>query len=175
MDTLIGYLDPRLDPTSLLRRLEEAGTPRARVRLIRKEAAVRRLLDLDPVRALARATTLGALAGAGVYLAFALLAAWCQCRMFNLGLAYGVLAFAGGLLAGGLVGGVLGALLGFAQLEDRGHLFIQGIRAGGAVVVVRVDPHRVEDAGRALQAAGLQGVQILETSPPELAPEPGRP
>jgi MFS family permease len=162
MKTVIGYLEPGEAPEAALHSLEGAGIPGERVDVLGKEAQVRTLLDIDPARAIARAAGLGALAGVGVYFLFALLAAWCQCNLLNFALAYGIEAFAGGILAGGLIGGVLGGIWGLAQLEDRCHLYIQGVRIGGAVLVARAEPGAVSTVTRALERAGLQGVRTLQ-------------
>lgn len=165
MKTIIGYLGRQEETEALVRELREVGLPAEDVELLDRESAVHRLLNLHPARSLGNAFALGAAIGAAIYLVGALLAAWCQCNLLGFELIFGVEAFLGGILAGGFVGGVMGGIVGFAQLERDTHLYVQGVRAGGVVVVVRSDEGHRMRALAAMRGFRLQGVKELERAP----------
>jgi MFS family permease len=162
MNTIIGLLSREKNPTMLIQKLDEAGLPEQRVKVIQQVGGVLQLLGIHPNQVMTSYVILGAGIGAAVYFTSALLAAWCECNLFGFDLLYGIEAFLGGVLAGSLIGGVIGGLVGLAKVEKDAHLYVQGVRIGGKVIAIQTENGETARLMRLLDEASLQGVKILD-------------
>jgi hypothetical protein len=145
----------------LVQRLKEAGFSEDRIRVLNQEKAILRVLDCDPKCTVSRYAALGAFLGVAAYAIPALLAGLCQCNLFHFDQVYGVGTFAGGILSGIFIGGVLGVFYGAAEFEKDSHIFVQGTRIGGSVIVIQTSEAEVENLRYILEQEKASGVKTL--------------
>jgi hypothetical protein len=74
---------------------------------------------------------------------------------------YGIFTVLGVLLAGAIVGGLLGCIVGVAEFEKDSHLYVQGARLGGRVIVVQASEEDAERVKRILEQENASGVKAL--------------
>jgi len=135
MSSIIGLLRTDDDARRSIQKLKESGFPEDKIGIYTQESAIRKLLGCEPTYSVSRYVVWGASIGIAVYALFALFAGLCQCNLFQFGQGYGIATFLGGILAGAFVGGGLGCLVGAAEFEKDSHLYVQGARIGGRVIV----------------------------------------
>jgi len=162
MNPIIGLFWHEIDTTQAVNRLKEAGFTEVKISILTQESAIRSILGCEPAGVVSKYAAWGAFFGIIIYGIFGLVAGWCQCNLFSFGQAYGIGAFLGVILAGAFVGGFLGCIAGVAESEEDSHLYVQGARMGGRVVVVQAN---MEDAAKAtfiLKQEKALGVKSFE-------------
>jgi hypothetical protein len=161
MTSIIALLKGEDHLARSIQRLKEAGFSEDRISVLNQENAIRRLLGCDPTCIVSRYAAFGAFIGTIVYALPALLAGLCQCNLFHYGQVYGIGAFAGGILAGAFIGGGLGIFIGAAEFEKGSHLYVQGTRLGGSVIVIQAYETEAENAMFILESEKASGVKAL--------------
>ncbi|MDX3924944.1 MAG: hypothetical protein QHC90_03925 [Shinella sp.] len=71
---------------------------------------------------------------------------------------------AAGAVAGGAVGGLVGAMINSGVSEEDAHVYAEGIRRGGTMIVAKVDEGLVADAEAILQQANRVDTQARRTA-----------
>jgi len=161
MRSIIGLLKGESDVTRSTQRLKEAGLPEDRISVFTQENAIRKILGCEPTCVVSRYAVWGASIGIAVYALFALFAGLCQCNLLHFGQAFGFGTFLGGILAGTIVGGGLGALVGAAEFEQDSHLYVQGARMGGRVIVIQASEADADRVKLILEQEKALGVKAL--------------
>jgi len=161
MKSIIGLLNSEVIVDSTIVRIEEAGLAGERISIISNPKTINSLLGCDQVCVIKNYTVLGAAIGIGIYAAFGLTAALCECNMMHYGQEFGAVVFIGSLLAGTLVGGIIGVLVGAGEAEKDTHLYTQGIRLGGRVLCIEVDDEDAERVKHILAMENVSGVKAL--------------
>jgi hypothetical protein len=161
MRLIIGLFREKDELTRSTQRLEEAGFLTDKIDVLTDENAIRKLLGCKPTCVVTNYAIWGASIGIAVYATSGLLAGLCQCNLFHFGVGLGFGTFLGGILAGAFIGGVLGCLIGAAEYEKDSHLYVQGARMGGKVMVVRVSEDETESVKYLLQQEKASGVKVL--------------
>jgi hypothetical protein len=142
-------------------KLKEAGLPDDKISVLTQGSAIRKLLGCEPTCVVTRYALWGASLGIAAYAISALLAGLCQCNLLHFGQAYGIGTFLGGILAGAFVGGGLGCMVGAAEFEKDSHLYVQGARMGGRVIVIQVSEEESDSVKLILQQEKASGVKTL--------------
>jgi hypothetical protein len=161
MKSITALLENDDMATRSCQRLKEAGLGEDRINIITEENSIRKLLNCEPMCVVARFALRGAILGVAVYALFAVFAGLCQCDLFHFGQAYGVGTFLGGILAGVFVGGGLGSLVGAAQFEQDSHVYIQGVRMGGRVILIQTQDAETDLVKRILEEERAFDVKML--------------
>jgi hypothetical protein len=99
-----------------------------------------------------------AMEGAGVGAALGLLAGLAAFALPGFGPVMGVgwlvPVLVGAVAAGGVAGGIIGSLTGAGIDEDDAHVYAEGVRRGGTLVIVRVDDNEAGTAKAVLVQSG---------------------
>jgi len=162
MNSIIALFWYDVDSARSIQRLKEVGFVDDRISTLINESAIWKLLDPEPVGVVTRYATWGAAIEIAIYGIFGALVGWCQCNLLSFGRPYGIVAFLGAILAGAFVGGFLGCFMGVAQREADNHLYIQGTRLGGRVVIVQASEQDVERANLILEQENASGGKVLQ-------------
>ena len=162
MYPVIALFWREVDTTQAVNRLKKAGFVEDKIGVFTQESAIRSLLDCKPSEVVPKYAAWGAFFGIIIYGIFGLVAGWCQCNWFSFEQMYGIGAFLGIILGGVFVGGLLGCIAGIAESEEDSHLYIQGIRMGGNVIVVQANEEDIERAISILEQEKASGVKSLE-------------
>jgi hypothetical protein len=162
MNAVIGLFRGEAQASRSIGSLREIGLGEGDIRLLSQEDAIRKLLGCAPTCIVPTYAVWGALIGVAIYAIFGLAAARCQCNLLGLRGVFGVGAFIGAVLAGAFVGGFLGFILGFAEFEEDSHLYVQGVRLGGRVIVVQAGEGEAEKVKRLLEGENASGVRTIE-------------
>ena len=161
MSSIIGLLRTDDDARRSIQKLKEAGFPEDKIGIYTQESAIRKLLGCEPTYSVSRYVVWGASIGIAVYALFALFAGLCQCNLFQFGQGYGIATFLGGILAGAFVGGGLGCMVGAAEFEKDSHLYVQGARIGGRVIVMNTSDEEVDNVKYILEQEKVSGVKVI--------------
>jgi hypothetical protein len=161
MKPVIGLFGREVDSSLVINRLKAAGIAEDKVRLLTQEGAIRKLLECEPSGLVSRYTALGAFFGIAIYGIFGLVASFCQCNLLHFGHNFGIATILGLTLGGIFVGGIIGCLIGAAESEKDSHLYVQGARIGGRVIVVQTGEEDFENVKRILEQANVSGVKLL--------------
>jgi hypothetical protein len=161
MRSIIGLLQGEDDKARSIQKLKEAGVPKDRINIYTQENAIRKLLGCEPTCVVLRYAGWGATIGIVVYGLFALFAGLCQCNLFEFDQAIGIGTFLGGIVAGAFVGAGLGGMAGAAEYEKNSHLYVQGARIGGSVIVIQTREEEVDSVKHILEQEKASGVKAL--------------
>ena len=162
MKPVIGFFWYEIDTSRAVNRLKQAGFAEDKISILTQESAIRSLLGCKPVVVVPKYAALGAFFGIIIYGIFGLVAGWCQCNWFSFEQMYGIGAFLGIILGGAFVGGFLGCIAGVAESEKDSHLYVQGTRMGGRVIVVQVYEEDAESVASILEQEKASGVKSIE-------------
>lgn len=168
MKTVVGFFECREDAERAVRRLPLLGLDERAVCLLDTTPDVRRHLDCSQRRSVLRDAAIGALLSAPVAAIFAALD---SLRAIEFGVsvdwavAAAVLFTAGGTACGGL----MGALVGRAGVEEDTHLYLEGVRRGGLLVMAQVEDYLTQTAMNILRQQGGLGVRVCTRALAELA------
>lgn len=155
--SIVGLFDRTLPAEDAIQELQKAGFDRDDISLLTKEEPGK---EADAEGKDASGVVAGAGAGAVIGGVAGLAAGLGALAIPGIGpvVAAGPLAVAiGSASVGAAAGGVIGALTGMNIPENDAHYYAEGIRRGGALVVVRTDD---EHAGRAVDILNSQGAVI---------------
>jgi shikimate kinase len=161
MKKIIGLLPQYKDFETEMQALKKAGFNEAQVMTLSQEKAISQTLNCDPACITTKYMAWGAFLVGTFYTIAAVLAGWCECNLFGYGREIAIEILLAGILVGGFIGAVLGLFVGLANSEADTHLYIQGARTGGQVIVVETDPGDIEKAIRILKQQGLLGVRAI--------------
>jgi hypothetical protein len=161
MKSVIGLFCRQVDITSTVYRLKGAGFAEEKITLLTQEKAIRRQLGCEPTCVVSRYAGWGASIGMVVYGIFALFAGLCQCNLFEFDKAIGIGTFLGGIVAGAFVGAGLGSMVGAAEYEKNSHLYVQGARIGGSVIVIQTRDEEGDSVMHILEQEKVSGVKAL--------------
>ena len=162
MKPVIGFFWHETDISLAVNRLQEAGFAEDKISILTQESAIRNLLGCKPGIVVPKYAAWGAFFGIITYGIFGLVAGWCQCNLFSFEQVYGIGAFLGVILGGAFVGGFLGCIAGVAESEKDSHLYVQGARMGGRVIVVQANEENTAEATLILEQEKASGVKSLE-------------
>jgi hypothetical protein len=148
MKIVSGLFDSRETARAAVEALEEAGVPSEDISIVGP--------DDNPDAAA------GAGVGAAIGASGGLLAGLAAIAIPGIGPAIGagwlILALAGAA-AGGLAGGLIGALSAEGIDERDAHVYAEGIRRGGTMVIARVDETQLDAAAAILNRHGRADIQ----------------
>jgi hypothetical protein len=161
MYSIVGLISSDSAVAPAVKRLEEAGITEARISISANSKYINQLFGCDPACVIKNYTALGAVIGLGIYAVFGIAAAMCQCNLMEFGQAYGIMAFAGALLAGTFVGGGIGLLVGAGEAEKDTQVYLKGVRSGGKVISVRVAEQEAERVKQILANQKVSDLQVL--------------
>lgn len=161
MKPIIGLFWREVDTSLAVKKLNEAGVVEDRISVLTQESAIRSLIGCEPTCVVSRYAAWGASFGIVIYGIFGLVAGWCQCNLLGFEQTFGVVAFLGAILAGAFIGGFLGGIVGMAEFEKDSHLYIQGARMGGRLIVVQASEEDAERVRFILEQDKASGVKSL--------------
>jgi hypothetical protein len=161
MKPIIGLFRREVESSLSVNRLKEAGYAEEEISVLTQESAIRKLLGCEPTCVVSRYAAWGISFGIAIYAIFGMVAGWCQCNLLGFGQVYGFFTVLGVLLAGAIVGGLLGCIVGVAEFEKDSHLYVQGARLGGRVIVVQASEEDAERVKRILEQENASGVKAL--------------
>jgi hypothetical protein len=159
--TVIGLVWGDENIRDSVRELKRAGLAENNISLLARYSAVRELLGANQGRVVAKYTLWGALLGIAAFAPFGVAASVCECTLlhYNPGFGAGILiAF---VAIGMGFGAFMGCFVGVGQMEEGTHLYCQGLRLGGKVVVVRASDDLVAKTVSTLQQDTAVGVKTL--------------
>lgn len=169
MKPVIGLFRNFREANIAVEELFEAGFSKDRISVIARESALE-LEGETTAGDVAESTGKGAAVGAGVGGLVGLLAGIGAITIPGLGpiLAAGTLAAtigttAGSAAVGAAVGGILGAMVSLSVPEDEAHVYAEGVRRGGILVLVKADEANTQRAGKILEDAGALDINELRT------------
>jgi hypothetical protein len=159
MRTVTGLFDTRDDARNAVTALEAAGIPSKDISIVAHDGTTKD--ETSETKAAEGAGTgagVGAVAGGGVGLLTGLgvmaipgvgpvvAAGWLAAT------AAGAVA---GAVAGGAAGGIIGSLVSAGVPEEHAHVYAEGVRRGGSIVVAKVDEAKVDEASAILKRSNL--------------------
>lgn len=151
MRTVTGLFDTYEDARRAVADLEAAGIPSHDVSIVSHAGAEDTSYVAEGVEA---GAGLGALAGGagGLLAGLGLMAIPGVGPVVAAGwLAATAAGVAAGAAAGGAAGGIIGALMNAGMPEDEAHIYAEGVRRGGAMVVAKVGDTQIAEAEGILQ------------------------
>ena len=158
MRTVSGLFDNRDDARNAVAQLEAVGVPSSDISLIANNVDNRYSdSDTSAAEGAGAGASLGAAGGGAV----GLLTGLGLMAIPGVGpvVAAGWLAStAAGAVAGGAVGGMIGAITNSGISESDAHVYAEGVRRGGSVVIARIDEGLVADAEAILRANSVDPV-----------------
>lgn len=171
MQTVIGLCEERRFAHESVEALEEAGFAPTSMGVHLHQRDLWRSLDCTPRAIITRDLALSAALGGAIFGYFGVMVATGEALLGQSG-SIAAAALIGFILAGGLCGALIGLFLGFGDMEQRARFYLRGLRAGGALVVVRTADEHAARAMAVMQQAGLQGVKLCRHRPEEHLPHP---
>jgi hypothetical protein len=162
MSGVIGLFPCKQEVTYQIEKLEDAGYPRDRIRIITESGSIHQLLCCDPNPIVKAYAGWGAFIGIAIYGIFALVASWCECNLLHFGPNIGLGIVIVGVLCGAFIGAFIGGIVGMAEYEKDTHLYTRGISKGSKVLVLETNTEQSERAERALRTIGCTGVRCLD-------------
>ena len=156
MQTVVGLTHSGREAEQAVRRLQEGGFAPASVGATNDLRSVWRTLVCRPARVLMSHVAVGAVVGIALFAyAGVLVAAGETALGHEPGVAVGVVLAL--MAAGGVAGGALGLYVGLGDFAGQVHLYVQGLRRGGALAVVHTaDEHALRAAAILRQAGAVQ-------------------
>jgi hypothetical protein len=161
MKTVIGLFWGVEDVQGSIRNLRQAGFAEDTITVLNLVSAVRKLLDGGRGQIVAKCAVCGAFLGSITYGAFGLSVGMGSCTLFNNGLASGIAKLIPFLVIGAVFGAFMGCFAGIGEGEESTHLYCQGVRLGGEVVVVRASDELVAKTVSTLRQNRAEGVKTL--------------
>lgn len=175
MKTIVGLCTQPEGATEALHALERAGFAQSSMRVVRSVDALWQHLGCKPRRIVVADFAIGAALGIATYGLFGVLAAAGEVSLgFDRTTAMVAFLFSG--LAGVFVGGMLGVFFGLGSMEQESRAYVNGIRRGGALVVVRTADEHAAHAMDVLRQVNAEGVKVCrrtsDTAEPHGLPRP---
>jgi hypothetical protein len=155
--TVAALFDDYDDAAKVVQRLEDAGISYRDISLVSNAAGNRHIIPLgttdDAVGGAGAGTAIGTALGGGA----GLLAGLGVVTIPGLGLmvaAGWLAAMAAGAAAGAAAGGLVGLLVGAGVRDEDAHVYSEGLRRGGTLVIARIEDGQYEDARAILAQSG---------------------
>lgn len=157
MRTITGLFDTHSEARQAVTALEAAGIPSKDISIVARQVEPQGETETRAAEGAGTGAGLGAVAGGGVGLLTGLgvmaipgvgpvvAAGWLAAT------AAGAVA---GAVAGGAAGGLLGSLVEAGISEEHAHVYAEGVRRGGSLVVAKVDESKVDAANSILSQQG---------------------
>lgn len=170
MQTAIGlFLEPE-HAEEVLDALNESGFTRGEVSVLARQEVVEDVIDDERGESAVESAGVGALGGTALGGLVGLIAGASALVIPGIGpaLAFGTWATVLGTTAAGAgigaaYGGLVGALIGFGVAEEQTHIYVEGVRQGGILVLVHPeDPAELQVAEEIMTAHEGRGVDIVE-------------
>jgi len=162
MKTVIGLLPRSEDAASTINNITKVGFAEDEVRVLTNPHAVWEHLGSDQHHLVAKYAGWGALIGIAIYGPFGLAASTCECMFFSYSLAVGIGILFAFIVAGVALGAFIGSFVGAGELGNITHLYTEGVRRGGALMVVRTNDELVSKAVNILRQESVFGVKISQ-------------
>lgn len=147
--TVTGLFDVYADAETAVRELEAAGVKHDNISLVANDAARGRVPttdESDAAKAAGASATAGAVVGGGA----GLLAGLGMLAIPGIGpvvaagwLVATAVGAAAGAAVGGAGGGLVGALISNDVPEEHAHVYAEGVRRGGSLVIAKVDNDQI--------------------------------
>lgn len=157
---VIGLFETYEDANEAVSNLVEAGYPSDTLSLLVQPEVVEELLDQDKNEVVAESAGAGAVGGTALGTLLGLLAGASVVSLPLVGpaLAAGALAnllgvTAAGAGVGAAYGGIMGALVGLGIAEEDSHVYVEGVKNGGLLVVVDTAAERTGRAEEIMRRA----------------------
>ena len=161
---IIGLFPNSRDLEGEFQQLEKAGFEEGQIKTLSQEKDICQLLKCQPASITAVCMGCGALLVGGIYMIAAALAGWCECNLFGFGTEIAIETLIAGTLIGSFIGAVLGMFIGVGKYEAKLHLYTQGTRTGGQVIVIEIKPDEEAKTIQFLKEEGFFGVRTLQAS-----------
>jgi hypothetical protein len=107
----------------------------------------------------------GGLIGLAIYGPFGLTASMCECMLFDYNPTIGIGILLAFMAAGTIFGAFIGSFVGAGELGNITHLYTEGVRRGGALVVVQTTDDLASSAMSILRQEHALGVKAYQTWP----------
>lgn len=170
MKAVMGLLECTVDVENALKELQRAGFPNQAVQVLRSTHDLEQSMDCSHHHTILKDAAIGAGLIGLIYGVFGVSAAASA-------VANGVPALwsagaAGGFLVIGLgLGAFGGAFIGRAEAEKDTHLYVEGVRRGGTLMLVWVEEGRAMQAMGILRQAHALGVRTCTRARQPISPE----
>jgi hypothetical protein len=161
MKTVIGLFWGVEDVQGSIHKLGQAGFAEDTISVLNRVSAVRKLLDGGRGQIVAKCAVCGAFLGSITYGAFGLSVGMGSCTLFNNGLASGIVRLLPFLGIGAALGAFMGCFVGVGEGEESTHLYCQGVRMGGKLIVVQANDELAAKAISTLCHENAVGVTAL--------------
>lgn len=181
MKTVVALFERPEVAQRALNRLPLLGPDQASGQLLTSTTAVRQRMDCGQRKAIRRWAATGGLLVAPIIAVFAVLDAQ-RAIDFGIDPSWAIGASAGLLLGGIAIGAFIGALWGRDEIERETHLYLEGVRRGYVLAIVRVEEHLADRVMNILRQQGGLGVRICtrervfepatQTGQPQASPAP---
>jgi hypothetical protein len=159
--TVIGLVWDDENTQDAVRELKKAGLAENSISLLTHHSAVRELLGANQGHVVATYALWGALLGIAAFAPFGVAASICECNLLHYNPGFGVGILIAFVAIGVGFGAFMGCFVGFGEVERGTHLYCQGLRLGGKVVVVRASDELVAKTVSTLQQDTVVGVKTL--------------
>lgn len=161
MKTVIGLVWGDESIQDSVRELKRAGLAENSISLLTRHSAVQELLGANQGHLVAKHALWGALLGIAAFAPLGIAASVCECTLLHYTPGFGVGILIVFVAIGIGFGAFMGCFVGFGEVERGTHLYCQGLRLGGKVVVVRVNDEQVAKTVSTLQQDRVVGVKTL--------------
>jgi hypothetical protein len=152
MDTLVCLLPDSEHVATAKRRLNVAGYVENEISVLDQPADVWRRLDgHQKFKTVAKKAAIGALLGLVIGALYGVPSGVLMCRFMNCPLETGVVMWVLISLFWVIAAGILGALIGLNELEYDLYSYVEGVRRGELLFVVKTPEKQVPDAVRILR------------------------
>jgi hypothetical protein len=161
MAAVIGLFRNEVDVSAAIQKLNQAGFPQESIEIQTNPSLIKGLLGCKATKTVTKYAAWGALFGIAVYLIFTLVAGWCECTIFGFGRNLAFIIVLAGLLIGTIIGALMGCLVGVDQYEKDTHLYVQGMRQGGRLIIVQASEADAKRVQSLLEQERISGVRTL--------------
>jgi hypothetical protein len=176
--TVTALFDHYDDAADAVRRLEDEGVSYRDISIVSNAAGKAQIVPLGSTDDASAGAGAGAGVGAALGGGAGLLAGLGLVTIPGLGpmLAAGwLLAAAAGATAGAAAGGLIGLLVGAGVSGEDAHVYSEGLRRGGTLVIARVESEQYEEVRTILARSQVVDIAERRKSASEAAPDRGIP
>lgn len=168
MKTVIGLFQDRMELNKAISQLDPEDFPNDQVRVLEKPSQVRKYVDCSCRRSVLMNTAGGAAFVGAIFAVIGLVLGVCQSvGGMPTGMCIGVMVVLTAL--GALVGGILGAIIGWAEVDRDTFLYLDGLRKGHKLMLVRAEENDVAFVTSILEKENAYGVMVC-TRAKEISP-----
>lgn len=163
MQTVVALFESRAAAERAVRRLPLLGQGYGECHMLESPGAVRARMDCSQRHSVLRGAALGAVLLFPIMALVAIGDAH-QALSFGIDRDWVIAAAIGFTLFGSGCGALMGSLVGRSQVEEQAHLYLEGVRRGGVLVMALVSPHVASTAMNILRQQNGLGVQLCTRS-----------